>query len=47
MGENIEAYDTKNTYIHSSNEKKCLVIGCEGLVIVDTDDSLLVLNKAR
>ena len=38
--------DTKNTYIHSE-DRLVSVLGCEDLVIIDTQDALLVAKKDK
>lgn len=41
--------NTRNTYIHSENnhhEKVIATIGVKDLIIVDTDDAILIMNKA-
>jgi mannose-1-phosphate guanylyltransferase / mannose-6-phosphate isomerase len=42
----VLTYDTKNSFVHASN-KLVAVIGLEDVVVVETDDAVLVASKAR
>jgi mannose-1-phosphate guanylyltransferase/mannose-6-phosphate isomerase len=42
----IIAFDSKNSYIESKN-KLIAVIGVEDLIVIDTDDALLITTKAK
>lgn len=38
--------DSQNTYVHS-NEKLAVLIGVEDLIVVDSDDALLIADKSK
>ena len=40
--------DSNNNVIYSSNKEKLIAIeGCDDLIVVDTDDALLIIPKSR
>jgi mannose-1-phosphate guanylyltransferase len=43
----VVAVDTRRSYVRSHGEKLVAVVGLEDVVVVDTDDALLVLPRAR
>lgn len=42
----VTAFDTKNSYLRSE-DKLVVVVGVEGLVVVDTEDATLVMSKDK
>ncbi len=47
-GNNIIQYESKNCYINNQNKnKKVCLVGLDNLVIVETEDVLLVMNKDK
>ena len=42
IGNDISVYDTKNSIIHTTAEKKVVVQGLDGYIVAEKDDSLLI-----
>lgn len=42
IGSNVSVYDTKNSIIHTTEEKKVVVQGLDGYIVAEKDDTLLI-----
>jgi mannose-1-phosphate guanylyltransferase len=47
IGQNVRIYDSKNSLIYSPNEKLVVLTGVDNLVVVDSPEVLLVMNKDK
>ena len=47
IGQNIRIYDSQNSLIYSPNEKLVVLTGVDNLVVVDSPEVLLVMNKDK
>lgn len=47
VGSNIQVFDTKNTIVHASDEKKVIVQGLDGYIVAEKNDSLLVCKLSE
>lgn len=47
IGDNIRLYETSNSLIYSPNEKLVVLTGVDNLVVVDSPEVLLVMNKDK
>lgn len=47
IGENVFIRDTRNCYVSTTGKRFVAAIGVEDLIIIDTDDALLVCRKGR
>jgi mannose-1-phosphate guanylyltransferase len=43
----VVTVDTRGSYVRGSNGKVIAVVGLEDVVVVDTDDALLVMPRSR
>jgi mannose-1-phosphate guanylyltransferase len=44
-GNQIVSHQTKNSYIHNKTDQLIALVGIENIVVVNTQDSLLIMNK--
>ena len=42
IGNDIRAFDTKNTIVHATEEKRVIVQGLDGYIVAEQDDVLLI-----
>lgn len=47
IGENISLYDTKNCIIHATDNKKTVVQGLDGYIVVEKDGKLLICKLSE
>ena len=47
IGENISVYDTKNSIIHVTEEKKVVVQGLDGYIVAEKDKTLLICKLSE
>lgn len=47
IGENVFIRDTKNCYVSTTGKRFAAAVGIEDLIIIDTDDAVLVCRKGR
>jgi mannose-1-phosphate guanylyltransferase len=47
IGNNIRAYQSSESLVFSNNEKLLVISGLENVVVVDSDDVLLIMNKDK
>lgn len=47
IGENISLYDTKNCIIHTTDNKKTVVQGLDGYIVVEKDGKLLICKLSE
>lgn len=47
IGDHIEVYETKNCVIHTTQEKKVVVQGLDGYIVVEKDDKLLICKLSE
>lgn len=47
IGENIDLYETNNCIVHTTQEKKVVVQGLDGYVVVEKDDILLICKLSE
>lgn len=47
VGSNIQVFDTKNTIVHASDEKKVIVQGLDGYIVAEKNDTLLVCKLSE
>ncbi len=47
IGNNISLYDTKNTIVHATEEKKVVVQGLDGFIVVEKNDTLLICRLSE
>ncbi len=46
-GSLIEMVDTKNSYVRNTGDKLIALVGMEDVVVVDTDDAILIMPRAK
>ena len=46
-GENIITHQTESSYLRNDTEKLVAVVGLENIVVVQTEDALLIMNKDK
>ena len=42
IGENIQMYESRNCVVHTTQEKKVVIIGLDGYIVAENDDHLLI-----
>ena len=47
IGENIQLYDTRNCIIHTTQEKKVVVMGLDGFIVAEKNDALLICKSSE
>jgi mannose-1-phosphate guanylyltransferase len=47
IGKNVKAFDTKNSLVFTQKEKLIILNGVDNLVVVESDDAILIMNKDR
>jgi mannose-1-phosphate guanylyltransferase len=47
IGNNIRAYQSNESLVFSNNDKLLVISGLENIVVVDSDDVLLIMNKDK
>ena len=47
IGNNIRAYQSSESLVFSNNDKLLVISGLENVVVVDSDDVLLIMNKDK
>lgn len=47
IGENIRLYDTRNCVIHTTQEKKVVVMGLDGYIVAEKDNALLICRLSE
>ena len=47
IGDNIKTYETWNTIVHCTEEKKVVVQGLDGYIVAEKDDTLLICKLAE
>ncbi len=47
IGKNIKSYQTTNSLVFSTNNKLLVTSGLDNVVVVDSDDVLLIMNKDK
>ena len=47
IGDHIEVYDTRNCVIHATDEKKVVVQGLDGFIVVEKDGKLLICKLSE
>ncbi len=46
IGDNVSVFDTKNSIIHTTDEKKVVIQGLDGYIVAEKDGSLLICKLA-
>ena len=47
IGQNISLYDTRNSVIHTTQEKKVVVMGLDGYIVAEKDNALLICKLSE
>lgn len=47
IGEDIRLYDTRNCVIHTTQEKKVVVMGLDGYIVAEKDNALLICRLSE
>ncbi len=47
IGKNVKAFDTKNSLVFTQKDKLIILNGVDNLVVVESDDAILIMNKDR
>ncbi|MDD6552223.1 MAG: mannose-1-phosphate guanylyltransferase [Prevotellaceae bacterium] len=47
IGQNIQVYDTRNTIVHTTQEKQVVVEGLDGYIVAEKDDVLLICKLSE
>jgi mannose-1-phosphate guanylyltransferase len=46
-GSLVELVDTKNSYVRNTGDKLIALVGLDDVVVVDTDDAILIMPRAK
>ena len=47
IGQNIQVYDTRNCIVHTTQEKRVVVQGLDGVIVAEQDDTLLICKLSE
>ena len=47
IGENIDLYDTHNCIVHTTQQKKVVIQGLDGYIVVEKDGTLLICKMSE
>ena len=47
IGPNIQVYDTRNCIVHTTQEKRVVIQGLDGVIVAEQDNTLLICKLSE